>query len=443
MTSAPNSRRRALTAGLASSLWLAACGGGGGGGNGSSNLRALNLTTDLPNLDLYTGDTKQFSSLALDALASSISVEANTYTLNVRNAGDATQLFSGSYSLSKDQSYTAVVWGRQSSLRVTTLPESEDPANISTASTARVRLFNATVDSGPVDVYILNPATSLDTGPLASQSNLTGGTLAGYRDFSAGTWRVLVTAPGNIGDVRLDIPALTLTDKQYVTLVFTQAGSGGVLLNGTAVVQQGARTTFKNTKARVRLAAGVSNQALLAVTFGSTTLFSNFRSPRVAGAGAYAQVDAATAALNFTVNGVTARSASQTFVAGSDYTLLAYGTDAAPQFKVITDDNRVPSANTQTKLRLINGLPGEDLLTVLVDGRALASDVPSGAASAYVTLLSSGTQRLEVSSSLAVDMLYTQAVSNIAVSLLQPATVYTVFLLGGLAAPRGYLITDR
>jgi len=444
MTSAPISRRRALTAGLASSLWLAACGGGGGSGNGSSNLRALNLTTDLPNLDLYTGDTKQFSSLALDTLTTNVSLEASTYTVNVRNSGDVVQLFSNSYSLAKDQNYTAIVWGRQTALRVTTLPETEDPASIGTASTARVRLFNATIDSGPVDVYFTNTPTDL-TDVQPNQASLGSGTLAGYRDISAGTWRVRVTAPGNSADVRLDIPALVLTDKQFVTLVLTQAGSGGVMLNGTSIVQQGVKTTTKNTKARVRLAAGVTNAGTVSVTYGSTTLFTNFRSPRVAGTGSYVQVEAGTAALAVTVNGNAVTSAAQTFVAGSDYTLLAYGTDTAPKFKVFADDNRVPSLNTQTKIRIVNGLPGEDLLTVLVDGRVFTqtSDVPTGTASAYVTLASSGTQRLEVTSSLAADTLFTQSVSSTSVSLLQPVTVYTVFILGGLTAPFGRLITDR
>ena len=142
MTSAFSSRRLALLAALASTLWLAACGGGGGGGgNGSTNVRALNLTTDLPSIDIYTSDTKRFSAVATDTLAPSISFEANTYTLNVKRAGDGATLLTGSYALAKDQNYTAVVWGRETALRVSTLPENENTGDIAAGNT-KVRFLS-------------------------------------------------------------------------------------------------------------------------------------------------------------------------------------------------------------------------------------------------------------------------------------------------------------
>ena len=107
MTPAFFSRRLALLAALASSVLLAACGGGGGDGGGNTNLRAINLTTDLPSVDLFTGDTRRFTALATDAVAASVSLGANTYTLNVKKANDPQTLLTGSYSLAKDQNYTA------------------------------------------------------------------------------------------------------------------------------------------------------------------------------------------------------------------------------------------------------------------------------------------------------------------------------------------------
>jgi hypothetical protein len=131
MISAALSRRLALLTFCASALGLAwlwrRCSGSDAG---TAQIRALNLTADLPSIDLYTDTTKQFSAVATDALGSYSGVGAATYTLKVNRAGDGATLLSGSYTLSKDQHYTAVVWGRETALRLSTLPEDEDNNNI-------------------------------------------------------------------------------------------------------------------------------------------------------------------------------------------------------------------------------------------------------------------------------------------------------------------------
>ena len=220
MISAFTTRRLALMAAFASSLILAACGSGGGSGNGSTTVRALNLTTDLPTIDIYTGDTKQFSAVAADAVTPSTSIEANTYTMNVKSAGDGATLLTGSYSLTKDAHYTAVVWGRQTALRLTTLPEDEDTANITSSGNLRIRMFNATVDTGAVDVYLTTAAADLGES-TATQSAVTSGALSGFREISSNTYRLRVTGSGDPTDVRLDIPSVTLSAQKYYTIVLT------------------------------------------------------------------------------------------------------------------------------------------------------------------------------------------------------------------------------
>ena len=256
MTPAFFSRRLALLAALASSALLAACGGGGGGGGGNTNLRAINLTTDLPSIDLFTSDTRRFSGLATDAVATAISLEANTYTLNVKKANDGATLLTGSYTLAKDQNYTAVIWGRETALRVSTLPEDENVDNITDATNTKVRFFNATTDTGVVDVFITAANSELGEA-LPIQASLPSGSLSGFRDQSSGQYRLRVTSAGDPNDVRLDIPSITLPGKKYVTLVLT-AGAGGVLVNGTLIEQRAGVTTLKNTKARVRMVASVA-----------------------------------------------------------------------------------------------------------------------------------------------------------------------------------------
>lgn len=437
-------RRLAVFATVASSLVLAACGGGGGDGNGSASLRAINLTTDLPSADLFTGDTKQFTALTTDSMATAVSLEANTYTVNVKANGDAAALFTGSYSLSKDQNYTAIVWGRQSSLRVSTIGEAENTDDIATGNT-RIRMFNATLDSGTVDVYV----TTADVDPAdvsPTQSGLTAGTLGGFRELTAKAYRIRVTGSGDPSDVRLDIPEITLAAKTYYTMVITQAGTGGVLLNGTLIAQQGAKTTVKNTKARVRVAASVGNFGIVSAKAGTATIVSNWRSPKVGlSAGDYVQVDAGSTSLTVSINGVVQPSTTSTLEAGGDYTMLVYGTAAAPTTALIADDNRVPNVSSRAKIRVVNGLTGTATIAGLVSGSSNAStkEAASGQASEYASVLASGTTKIEAISSDAFDPIFSETVSVSGTSLLAAQGVYTIFILDGQTTPVGRLTKDR
>ena len=437
MTSASNSRRLALLATIASSLVLAACGGSsGGGGSGQTTVRALNLTSDLATLDLYAGDTKLFTSVATDALTASNAVDANTYTLNVKNSGDGATLLTGSYSLSKDAHYTAVVWGRQTALRLSTLPEDENSANITDANNTRVRMFNATTDTGTVDVYIT--AATADLGETAAtQSQLASGGLSGFREISQGTYRLRVTGAGDPNDLRLDIASITLAAKKFNTIVLT-GGTGGVLVNGTLIEQQGAVKALKNTKARIRVVASVDSGGNVASTFGTTTLVGSLRSPSV---GPYALVDAGAGTLTMRINGAAYSTTTQTFAAGADYTVLAYGSAAAGKLLLLTDDNRLPSTTTRVKVRLVNGINGSDPLTLSVDYLALASSVTAGSASAYATANSNSSVQLQVTSAAAADPLY-QTTTTTPFNLVGQG-VYTVFMLSGNTTPTGIPRRER
>ncbi len=445
MTSAFLSRRLAriaLFAAVSTSMLLAACGGGSSSDGGQTTVRALNLTSDLASVDLYTSDTKRFSAQVIDAVSDSINFDANTYTVNVKRAGDGTTLFTSSYALSKDKHYTAVVWGRETSLRLSTLPEDENVDEITTGNT-RVRVFNATTDTGTVDIYLTTTTASL-SDTAVTQGALGSGVLSGFRDISAGTYRLRVTGEKNPNDVRLDIAAITLGDKKYATLVIT-AGAGGVLVNGTLIQQQGAATALKNGKVRVRLAAGVNDTASVSATVGGVTVSGAVASPRVGG---YVLVNAGTADLTVRVGGAVASTTARSFAEGGDYTVLAYGTAAVPQVRLLADDNRLPSTTTRAKVRLVNGVAASGPLTLSLDYQPLQpSDIDVGVASSYYAADATSASRIEVTSLTATASLFTQTGTTID-KLLQNQGVYTVFMLGGATSagaqtPTGVFRRDR
>lgn len=425
-------RRLALLAALSSALWLAACGGGDDdNGGGQSNLRAVNLSTDLASVDLYVGANKTFSALAPDAMANNVGVEANTHTLAVKRAGEAATLYSDSFALTKDRHYTAVVTGRESGLLVRTIPEDEDTNNI-TAGNTRVRVFNLTSDTGGVDVFITTDTT--DINDRQPDLRFTSNSLSDFIERSTGTYRLRVTSRGITSDVRLDIPLTGLQDKKFHTLVLT-SGLGGALVNATLIPQGGTPTILKNTKARVRVVASMNAAGNVAVSVGGSTLVGGLRSPSV---GPYTLVNAGNLDLTVRVNGNVISSATQSFAAGSDYTLMTYGTEGAGQVKVLADDNRLPSSASRVKVRLVHGLAGVDPLTLSVDYLALATDQVSGAASAYATTNAASSVRIDVTSASAAAALYSATEVN-----LQGQGVYTVFMLGGNASPTGVIRKER
>jgi hypothetical protein len=436
MTSELISRRAALKGSLgtvvAGSMTLAGCGGGGsGGGSGTAQVRAINLTTDIASADIYANDTKTFSAVT-STLGSYTGLNAQEYTLKVNKAGDGAAILTGTYSLGKDQNYTALIWGRETSLRLSTLPENEDNGAIGTGNT-RVRMFNATSDTGSVDVYITSSSAVL-AETAATQASIGAGVLSSFREISAGTYRVRVTGAGDPNDLRLDVDNVVFETKVHATFIIT-AGSGGVLVDGLLIKQQSTATSLKNTKARVRVVAGVDSAGVVAVSAAGTTLVGGLRSPSV---GPYQLVDAGSLPLVVRVNGTVIVNESRTLVAGADYTLMTYGPLAAAGIRILVDDNRLPSLTTRLKIRLVHGAAGVDPITLSVDYLALAADISAGNASTYATTPSSTSARVDVTSAAAVGPLYTNETAS-----LQGQGVYSVFLLGGNAAPTGLIRKER
>lgn len=443
MTSAFLSRRLALVATLATSLFIAACGGNDNNDTGTTSIRTLNLSNDLSSVDLFVDGTRRFEAQASDALSGYLGLTSATYTLAVKRAGDGASLFTGAFALSKDQHYTAVVWGRETALRLFALPEDEDGSSIASGNT-RLRFVNATMDTGAanttpdpgaLDVYLTTPTANLVDSAATQRSVPSTGLPAGFRDLSAGTYRLRVTGAGDPNDVRLDVPALTLGAQKVATLVLT-AGAGGVLVDGTLIEQQATTiTSMRNTQARVRMVASMGSAGVVGVSIGGRTLAGGLRSPS---AGPYTLVDAGAPTTEVRINGSVLQSQARSFAAGSDYTLLVYGAAGAGQVAQIADDNRLPAISTRAKVRMVNGTTGQDPLTLSIDSLALVSDLAGGSVSSYASATSGSSLAVDVTSPSSAAALFSSTAFN-----LKGQAVYTVFMLDGNASPQGVIRQDR
>lgn len=428
----------------ASTCLLAACGSSSSSG-GDAQWRVLNLTGDLPSVDVYsdTTNTPAFSGVATGVVSSYSTIASGTYVVRVAASGNTNTLFSGSYTLSANQHYTGLVWGSTGALQFATLPEDDDTTLIATGN-SQVRVYNATAGSGALDVYLTQNIADL-TNATPTVSGVASAALSGYKALVAGTYRLRVTSAGNPGDVRLDVPAVTLTAQQDASIIIT-SGAGGVLVNGALLVQQGAVTTYGNGQSRLRVAAGEPSSGTVSVvldagTATAQTLATGLVSPVV---NAYATITSGSHTVDVQLNGVSISSATQTFTAGSDYTLLAYGGNAAG-VTLLSDDNLLPAIG-QVKVRLINADASLPLLTLLVDNSLLASDVTPGAVTTAITTptVTNQTSTLTVTPSNTSGTLYTSPAT-----VLQSQGVYSLFMLGGGNCPNstspycGVLRKDR
>lgn len=405
--------------------------GGGGGGDGDSSVRLVNTADGYDSLDLYADESELAGAVTSYTASTYRSLGSGTYSFKLKRAGSSTTAGSASRTVSGGNSYTVIAYSTADALRFQLLSEAETAPS---AGAAKLRVFNGSVEAGALDVYVTDPAVSLDSSSPTAAS-IGAERLNTYTEISAGTYRVRVTGAGDKSDLRLDLPAVTLTDQQITTLVLTSSTSG-VLVHAATVDQKGAVAAQRNTAARVRLVAGANANASVAATVRGVVLSGGLPSSSV---GNYALVTAGALTGTATIAGQAVTLPATTLAAGSDNTLLVTGSAGAGTATLLADDNRPPLNTANTKVRLVNGVGSlASPLTLTADFSAVANDIAVNTASAPVAVpVTTGTGiRLEVTS-LGASLFLAEDVALLA------GRVYTVFMLGDAGSPVGVPRRDR
>ena len=425
-------------------VMVAVVSGCGSSGNSSSSasLRLVNATLTHASLDLLVNAAVAIPATAMDSVSNSASPSSGSVTLQVNDASTATALVSAVVSLTGGSHYTIVAYESGGALKTAAL--TEDFAAPATGS-AQMRFYDTSTDAGALDVYVTtDTVTPWDTylasvsTPTTSMTASTSPTSSGFGLYAAGTYRVYVTGAGNKADLRNGFAGTTVTlaSQQTATVLLTPA-AGGVLVNGSAVIQQvaGGYSALRNATARVRLVGAVSANAVVAATAGATTIDAGNVAPTV---GNYVIVPAPSV-LAVNVNGAAVTPPAATLVAGGDATLLVYGDSGSATASLITDNNRRPTVSTNIKLRLVNGITGTPgALSMSANFTTLASNVSAGAASTYGLVAGSTSMQVDVTSALKPDF-FTKSGLNVGND-----KVYTLFMLGDFNSvpARGILIKD-
>lgn len=420
----------AALAALAGLLLAAGCGGGADATK--AQVRLVNASSGYAKLDLRVDGQLRQGDVGYGATDSYVEVDPDKSATVLATGGSSAALLSFTPAVAKKKHYTVLAYGSSGALRQVVLDED---AAASDTNRALLRVVNAAPDAGALDVYLSGSDEAL-ASLTPKQAGAAVGAVAAATTVDSGTWRLRVTAAGNRADLRLDVPALVLSSKQVATLVLTApAGGGGALVGALLLTQQGSVLSQNGNQARVRIAVGLAGGATVGVQLGSTTLLPDTTAPTV---GNYALVPAGAQTLKLRVNGSALADDSKTLVAGADYTLLIFGTAAAPANAWLGDDNTVPTDATQARLRLVNGVaPPGTPLSLTIDLLAVGGTVAAGQASVPALVPANPSADLAVSAA-GLGVVFTTVDQPIVAG-----ASYSLFVLGAPGSVVGTLRKDR
>jgi Domain of unknown function (DUF4397) len=251
-------------------------------------LRVAHFSPDTPPMDVYaTGfDGKEqlvLPKLGYGQVSEYLPLAAGLYAFSMRPAGSpATDeaVLRVSADLAANTSYTFAAFGRQAELNTDLLT---DDLSAPPAGQGRVRLIQAAIDAGAVDV-------STAGGPLLAQDAGLG-TVGNYTTVPAGSWQVtaqgestgpvvenLTVEPGAVSSlVVLDgngtgnLQIVSVTDAAGATTAAGGAPAGGVDTGGGALAD-GAAAVSKATGAGGALVATSAGLVAVLLAVGTTGL---------------------------------------------------------------------------------------------------------------------------------------------------------------------------
>lgn len=423
--------RRALARQLALTLaaaLLVAC--GGGADRTKAQVRLVNASSGYSGLDLRVDNELRQGAVGYGNSAAYVEADpGKAFTLH--NAGSSTSLLNFTPNVSARRYYTVLAYGPLGALKQLVL---DDNAGAPDTNRASLRVVNAAPDAGALDVYLTGTDDTL-AASVPQQAGAAVDAVGAWLTVNSGSYRLRVTAAGSKTDLRLDVPVLALASRQVATLVISPT-SGGVLVQSLLLSQQEGITAQAPTRARVRVASGLSDAGIASLRVAGSAVFANVTAPAVTN---YTLVAAGEQAVVVGINGAALPSETRTLAVGADYTVLVYGSPAAPAVAWVRDDNTLPSDRTRAKIRLVNGIVGlAGNISMSADFAPVADNVAPGAASAYDLVDATTTGRLSVTAAGVALPLF-----DITEQTFTAAANYTVFLVGSPAVPVGIVRKDR
>ncbi len=200
----------------------------GNSSNTQTQLRALQASPNEPTtMNVLLDSATLFSNLALGAPSNYMSVSSGSHTLQVEPSNSTTTAISQTVTLTSATNYTLITANYAANLTPMLLT---DNTTAPSSGNFGLRIANAAVEAGSVDVYIL-PAGSPGppTGGVTPTISALGFTASSnYQSLGAGSYEIVVTPAGFPVVQYINSGSLSFAAGQNRTFVILPNASGGI-----------------------------------------------------------------------------------------------------------------------------------------------------------------------------------------------------------------------
>jgi hypothetical protein len=181
----------------------------------------MNAVPDEARLAVSLDSTTVSSNLAYGTSTGYQSVKSGSHQVAVEPSGTTTALLQQSISFASGSDTTVIASNFSSNIANLVLT---DDNSAPSSGDFKLRVVNAAPGLGPADVYIVAPATDLNTvSPILS--NLAFGSATGYQSVTAGSYEVVLTPVGQ-KFAAVNTGSLTFSSGQVRTFVGLNSQAG-------------------------------------------------------------------------------------------------------------------------------------------------------------------------------------------------------------------------
>jgi len=181
----------------------------------------MNAVPDQASLNVLVDNTSVSSDLAYGTSTGYQSIKSGSHQVAIEPAGAGNTLLQQSISFASGSDTTVIASNFSSNIANLVLV---DDNSAPTSGDFKIRIVNAAPGLGPADVYIVAPATDLNT-VSPTVSNLAFGAAAGYQSLTAGSYEVVLTPVGE-KFAAVDTGSLAFAAGQVRTFVGLNSPSG-------------------------------------------------------------------------------------------------------------------------------------------------------------------------------------------------------------------------
>jgi hypothetical protein len=198
-------------------LLIAGCGGGG-----TTRFRLMNAVPDESNLEVLVNGTSVASNVAYGTSTGYQAVKSGSQQVVIEPSGSSTALITQPISFSSGTDTTVIASNFSSSIAALVL---SDDNSAPTSGDFKLRIVNSAPGLGPADVYIVTPATDLNT-VSPTLNSLGFNSASGYQSLTAGSYEVILTPAGQKFPA-IETGSLSFVSGQVRTFVGLNSQSGG------------------------------------------------------------------------------------------------------------------------------------------------------------------------------------------------------------------------